>query len=534
LTPDPSTQYWSCTRNWDDELIYFLLIDRFSDGKERTIENMQSFTHKQSYKHVCGGNLKGIIQNLNYLKELGATAIWISPIYENNSNSYHGYAIQDFLKVDSRFGTLDDLKSLVSEAHKLDIRVVLDVVINHTGDNWYYQGNQYPTYSRGRIFQEGGWHYPDKPNPKELRNFNYYRKQGQIRQWDAYPETQQGDFFSLKKLKLDDSAAGLEVQDLMIKIYSYWIKETDCDGFRLDTVKHAGRLPVSRFCDGIKKYCAEIGKSDFLIIGEIPMHYGEIKPFLETCQLVKGGNSYGGLDTAFDFPLYFVLADVIKGRKSFSYVKECIQQNKTIFSEKRLVTFLDNHDQIGAEIKERIGAGLTNNMLTGALAILLFLPGIPCIYYGTEQHLSGIGRGDEFLREPLFDPTGNASYLNKYSEIYKTLQDLTKIRISCSAYLGGELFFNKQNDGFDSEKYEEHKEIFVFSRILEENQLLVLFNQQNLEVVVNVELKVPVSKLSLVYNTGKVELELMCSKLGSSLFDLVKVILKPGELVILK
>src|SRR5690606_33021834 len=101
--------------------------------------------------------------NLFYLKGLGVTAIWISPFYENNSNSYHGYAIQDFLKVDSRFGTLKDLKRLVEEAHKLDMRVILDVIINHTGDNWYYQGDQSPSYSRGRNYQEGGWRFADKP-----------------------------------------------------------------------------------------------------------------------------------------------------------------------------------------------------------------------------------------------------------------------------------------------------------------------------------------------------------------------------------
>lgn len=112
--------------------------------------------------------------------------------------------------------------------------------------------------------------------------------------------------------------------------------------------------------------------------------------------------------------------------------------------------------------------------------------------------------------------------------------DLAKIRFQCSEFLDGKLFFNKQNIGFDSEKYEGHQEIIAFSRITEENQLLILFNQLNIEVAMNVELKVPVSKLALVYNTGKVELELMCSTLGSNLFDLVKVILKPGELVILK
>jgi glycosidase len=534
FAPDPARRYWSCSRNWNEELIYFSLIDRFADSKERVVGEISSLSNKHYYKNFCGGNLKGITNNLSYLKGLGITAIWISPFYENNSNSYHGYAIQNFLKVDSRFGTLKDLKRLVEEAHKLDMRVILDVIINHTGDNWYYQGDQSPSYSRGRNYQEGGWRFADKPVPTELRNFNYYRKQGQVQNWDAYPETQQGDFFSLKKLKLDESTLGLEVQNILVKIYSYWIKEIDCDGFRLDTVKHAGQLPIARFCDGIKKYCEEIGKKNFFIFGEIPLQYEGIKPYVDDCISLSDKLNYQSLDTALDFPLHFAMADVIKGRKPFSYMKECYLYNKANFPETRLVTFLDNHDQIGAEIKERIGVGLSTNALIGALATLIFFPGIPCIYYGTEQHLSGNGRGDECLRETLFDPEGNSSYLNEKTAVYTALQELIKLRTGLSDYVNAEMFFNKQKTEFDDEKHEDHQEIIVFSRVSNGNQLLILFNQQKIKTHVNVELKFPVSKLSLVYSTTPVELELIRSTLDGELFDLVKVILEPGELLILK
>src|SRR6478736_2763144 len=101
------------TRSWDDEIIYFIMLDRFHDGQHRTSINSRSgFGEEERLKSFCGGNLKGVLLKLDYIKNLGCTAIWLSPFLEND-NKYHGYAIRNFLKVDPRFGTLDDLKLLV-------------------------------------------------------------------------------------------------------------------------------------------------------------------------------------------------------------------------------------------------------------------------------------------------------------------------------------------------------------------------------------------------------------------------------------
>lgn len=177
-------------------IIYFLLVDRFHDGRERTVlSSGKGFGKEEQLKRSCGGNLKGIIQKLDYIKNLGCTAIWISPVWENNPESYHGYDIRNFLKIDPRFGTEEDLFELVRKAHQKELKVILDVVINHSGNNWSYKKEGEIFYSQGKTFDFGQWRYENLPQPASLRNPELYFHRGMIRNWDRYPETRQGDFF---------------------------------------------------------------------------------------------------------------------------------------------------------------------------------------------------------------------------------------------------------------------------------------------------------------------------------------------------
>src|SRR5207302_4748670 len=135
------TTTFSSTREWREEFIYFLMVDRFHDDKTRTpptgsgrsvgIPTPDSF---------YGGKIRGITRNLDYIAGLGCTGIWISPVFENNPGAYHGYNINNYLDIDPHFGTKQDLVDLVDAAHSRNppMRVILDVVINHSGDNWFY------------------------------------------------------------------------------------------------------------------------------------------------------------------------------------------------------------------------------------------------------------------------------------------------------------------------------------------------------------------------------------------------------------
>lgn len=149
---------------------------------------------QSSYSKSAGGTLKGITKHLDYIRDLGCTSLWLSPVFENNPSSYHGYAIQNYLNIDPRFGTKQDLADLVDAARRYDIRVFLDIVLHHSGDNWAYPGDEQYYYYQGAVFPFGNWRNNETPLPVELRNPELYWRKGQIRNYDTYPETREGDF----------------------------------------------------------------------------------------------------------------------------------------------------------------------------------------------------------------------------------------------------------------------------------------------------------------------------------------------------
>ena len=181
LTPIPGKIYWNIVREWREEFIYFLLVDRFHDNQKRApvatsarANNSQiSERQREQLSKFCGGTLRGILNHLDYIKNLGCTALWLSPLFENNgspnpdSGSYHGYAIQNYLDVDPRFGTKQDLVDLVEAAHTRNMRVFLDVVINHSGDNWFYPLDKPYYYFQDMQFPFGDWRMENRPLPRE-------------------------------------------------------------------------------------------------------------------------------------------------------------------------------------------------------------------------------------------------------------------------------------------------------------------------------------------------------------------------------
>src|SRR6266849_9207449 len=169
--------------HWEDEVIYFLIVDRFSDGKENLYRDNQGDSvttgatppfdpsangnavrseqdaarWRDAGTRFVGGNIAGIESKLGYLKRLGVTAVWLSPIFKQVTvdNTYHGYGIQHFLDVDPHFGTREDLRRLVRTAHTLGIRVILDIILNHSGDVFRYDQDN-PSWN-GQTFRVRGF-----------------------------------------------------------------------------------------------------------------------------------------------------------------------------------------------------------------------------------------------------------------------------------------------------------------------------------------------------------------------------------------
>jgi glycosidase len=369
---------WQCGRSWEKENLYFLLIDRFHDGAARKpVQKASGYVHQDKVK--LGGNLRGIKQQLPFLHALGITAIWISPPFHNTENAYHGYAIKDFLNVDPSFGSNEELKLLIEAAHEMGIRVIIDIVLNHTGDVFDYV--DLPT-------QKIAWREMNYPLPIELRNENLYSRRGAISNWEDPEERITGDIFELKDLAWHDPNAEPQLSALFLAIYTYWMDYTDCDGFRIDTVKHLPPEAYADFCRGIRAHAEAKGK-DFLLIAEC----------LGDETLIA---SYPGGQAFLDFPSYFLLPNVLRGISSIEQIEKRFQSS--FLQHQMPVTFLDNHDQVGQLIKGRFSSGLDESSRLAYLMILSFLPGMPCFYYGTEFGLSGQGFRDEHIRECLFNP----------------------------------------------------------------------------------------------------------------------------------
>ncbi len=548
LAPKPGKKYWkNCHREWREEFIYFLLVDRFHDDLLRKpVEgnSTKGFGSEQQLRKICGGTIRGIINNLDYIEGLGCTALWLSPVFENNPESYHGYAIQNYLEIDRRFGSKDDLEELVSAAHKRDMRVFLDIVLHHSGDNWFYPGNVPYYYFEGAVFPLDGWRSDDHPIPIELRDPELYGRKGQIRNYDAFPETVDGDFQKLKAFRMDDSPSARYVQDILISIHCYWIKEVDVDGFRLDAVKHMGEEVISSFCSHVREYAYTLGKKNFFLFGELvgseDLYNRYIGP--KTTVSVDGQNIYYGLNSVLDFPLYHILANVIKG---YSSPERLIERYQSLYRNAMgrgefgefLVTFIDNHDQVGQTIKHRFGKNATAEQIIAGIGFLLCALGTPCIYYGTEQGFDGSGENDSCVREAMFnieDETTNA--LNSSGNIYKGISKIADIRKQSEVLKFGHMHMRKtSSDGKRFHLPECEKCLLAFSRILFDKEIVVAFNSSTTEektefVSVKQQSRLEGRSFKFIYgDTGKTEVH----ETDARDRQFIKLNLKPMQFVIL-
>lgn len=495
LQPKPDKKYWqNCHREWREEFIYFLLVDRFHDSHDRkpmnNIDRQSGFGKHDELQRICGGTIRGIIDHLEYIHDLGCTALWLSPLFENNPQSYHGYAIQNYLEVDKRFGTRQNLEELVNKAHALDMRVFLDIVLHHSGDNWLYPGDVPYFYHNGTEFSFGGWRNEDRPVPIELRNPELYARKGSIRNYDAVPETRDGDFCGLKTFLLNNSPQSLWLQELLIKIHCYWIREVDVDGFRLDAVKHMSEIAISRFCSSVREYAYKLGKKNFFLFGELVgpenVYNNYIGP--KTPVEVNDKTIYYGLNSVLDFPLHHILPDVILGNASPERLIErydSLRQHALSRGEfgEFLVTFLDNHDQVGQSTKHRFGKDAHNEQIIAGVGFLLCALGTPCIYYGTEQGFEGSGEGDWFVRETMFSlEDENTNSLNKESTVYKNIAKIAHLRKQSKVLKFGRMQIRPvSTDGLNFHLPECKECLLAFSRILFDDEIIVAYNISSTE-----------------------------------------------------
>jgi alpha-amylase len=320
------------------DLIYFALTDRFYNGDLTNDQNVR----KRDLSTYHGGDWQGIIDKLDYIKDLGFTTIWISPLVANQIRGYHGYWAIDFYKPNQNFGNMGKIKELVTTAHAKGIKVIADLVVNHVSPMhpWYND----PQYA------------------------NWFHQRGAIINWNDQQEIEEGRLANLPDLDQSNP----EVKRYLIDMAKWWIRETGIDGYRLDTVRHVSKSFWKEFVAAIKQEYP-----NFFFIGEV----------------FDGRTSYvadyqnAGLDGLLDYPVYFALNEVFKNDRPVSQLIDVISECHNTYSNCNLMgTFIDNHD-VPRFVNQIIN--LPAERLKQALAFIMTYTGIPVIYYGTEIVMDG-------------------------------------------------------------------------------------------------------------------------------------------------
>ena len=517
-TPGP----YASPADWRDGWIYFLMVDRFNNPDHLPVH--QPYDDPNYFKYQ-GGTFRGVQAQLQYIKDLGASAIWISPALKNlhwDQGSYHGYGIHDFLVAEPRFATSAatadaELRNLVDAAHEKGLWVIFNIVLNHVGNVFAYSADD-PGTVPGVPFSPQPlpvyWRLPDgtpRPNPipieqitsatgdelvwpSELQQNAYFRRQGNPQ---AGGDDTIGDFATLRQMRTDNPA----VQSALIAAYEYVIARFDVDGFRIDTLRYLkGDLP-RQFGNAVREFAESIGKRNFFTFGEVLDNTAEndIARFIGRNTLDVANQQLVGVDAALDYPLFFTLKPVVKSLAAPTTVIGMYDQRKTVKANtvsshgdatRFFVTFLDNHD-----MKERIRYEAPGNptefddQVTLGLACLFALPGIPCVYYGTEQGLHGAG-SDPAVREAIWGETG----FPENSPFYLAIQQMSAVRNSEPALRYGRYYFrpvsgDQVHFGFSPF----NGGVLAWSRILADEERTIVANtsttaQLNLSVVVDATL----------------------------------------------
>ena len=441
--------YFPSPTDWRDQVLYFLLVDRFSDGAEATrplLDRHQLAAARPAQSNGQpwrwdlwaasgadrwqGGTLSGVRSQLTYLKRLGVTALWLSPVFKQRGHldSYHGYGVQDFLDIDPRFGNRADLVALVAEAHQAGLRVILDIIFNHSGSNWVYPegtpgGTSTPHYTQGR-YAFGAWlgdqgqtvgaiaGPEDGAWPSELQAPECYTRAGSGSLGagdinDPFAEHKRSDFITLR-----DFDQNTVLGDLA-QCYKYWIALSDCDGFRIDTLKHVSLEDARNFCGAIKEFASNLGKDDFFLVGEVAGGDYSQDRYLD----VLDRNLNAALDIGEMRP---TLNGVAKGLvHPHAYFDGFNPGSAGMGSHRNLgnrhVSILDDHDHVFGQKLRFSSEAASPQQIAAGVAMQAFTLGIPCIYYGTEQSLAGPEPAerfwlpewkgsDRYLREAMFGP----------------------------------------------------------------------------------------------------------------------------------
>ncbi|MFC1416649.1 pullulanase-type alpha-1,6-glucosidase [Streptacidiphilus cavernicola] len=512
------------------EQYYFVLPDRFANGDTGNdtggitgsrMDNGFDPTDKGFYH---GGDLKGLIDKLDYIKKLGTTAIWMAPIFKNKpvqgtgaeaSAGYHGYWITDFTQVDPHFGTNAQLKQLIAKAHAMGMKVFFDVITNHTADVIDYAQQTYDYRSTGAYptldasgrpvdttaiadvnARNGTANYPKLTTssfpytpvydtkadatartPAWLNDPTLYHNRGNST-FTGESGTE-GDFSGLDDLDTQNP----KVVQGFEKIYENWVKETGVDGFRIDTVKNVDMAFWQQWAPALKKYAAAQGEKNFFMFGEV---YDSDTS--TTSSYVTQGKLQATLDFPFQAAAQSYVANGGSAQGLSSLYGNDYKYTTADTNAYELPTFLGNHDmgRIGYFLQSA-NPGDSNAQLLKkdqlAQQLQFLTRGQPVVYYGDEQGFTGTG-GDKSGRQDMFasqvdeyntdtvigGSTGSANRYGTDTPLYATISTLAALRKANPAL----------EDGAQVERYAaDGPGVYAFSRIDAKQQVEYLVAVNN-------------------------------------------------------
>jgi glycosidase len=451
-----------------DDVIYFIMPDRFADGDPSNNNPAKSpgLYDRTKPRYYHGGDFQGIINHLAYLKELGVTAIWINPVYDNTdrldeketypeteggprrpTTAYHGYGAIDFYGVEEHYGTMSKLRELVDKAHALGLKVIQDQIANHTSPyHPWVTDRPTPTWFNGTVenhlsnnWQKWTTMDPHATDATRRRNLD-------------------GWFIDiLPDLNQDDE----EVKRYLIQNTLWWLGTVGFDAVRMDTLPHVPRAFWRDWSAAIKREYPRVN-----VLGEV---FDGDPALLSYFQKGRAGHDGidTGIDTVYDFALHYAIRDAFARGGSVRQLEQVLAHDYLYPNPGALVPFIGVHDMLRFMSEK----GATVEGLKLAQTFLLTTRGTPLLYYGDELAMPGGPDPDNrrdfpggFPGDPrnAFTKEGRTAVEN---DVFENLKRLTKLRAEHPALRRGSLV----------QIYDEEQQT-VYARLLPEDRVLVAIN----------------------------------------------------------
>lgn len=446
------------------DAIYLITPDRFANGDVQNdeVEGLQERLDRNDKGGRHGGDVAGIVDNLDYIKKLGFTAIWTNPILENNmpSYSYHGYATTDFYKVDPRYGSNASFKEMCDKASEIGMKVIMDMIANHAGlDHWWI---------------------------KDLPSKDW------INQWDTYTQTNHKktvilDPYATKKDKKiffdgwfvptmpDLNQRNESMAKYLIQNTIWWIEYSGISGIRMDTYPYPDMYFMN---DWTKAVMQEY--PNFNIVGEEWVLRPTIVSYWQKGK--QNANGYTSeLKSVMDFPLQNALVNSLTDPDSWNAVYEELGQDYLYPDPQNLVVFPDNHDmsRIFTQLNE------DKELLKLALAYITTIRGIPQIYYGTEVLMKNRGTEDHGVIRSDFPGGWPNDKVNSF-----TGKGLNKSQLEIKNYVTKLFNWRKNNKAVHEGglvHFASANNLYVFFRFIENEKIMVILNKDDDSMTLNVK-----------------------------------------------